>query len=443
MSSAFSLIVILLAFAALIFFAYKGFSTIYLAAICGAFVALCSGINVYEALVGPFMEGVGSLVTQLFLIFILSILFGQIYNVTQAGASIGMTLMNIFGRKASGDRQRTIAIYICIVIGFLLCFGGIDTFCAIFAQYPIVIALQKRTNIPRRYMIGLITSGAAAASMCPGAPVVFNYLPMQALGTTTTAGLIPGIIGTVVMILLCGTYLSRSVNKSVARGEVFEYGTMQAPPEVDAESRPNIVISLIPLLVVVILYNLTSLLEPALCVGIILALILLGKYIQPGPNETRGQTLINTFSASGRTASESIFLTSIIFGFAMIVVQTSGYELLTNFVLRLPIPEPLICVVAIAILVGLTCAPPAGLTICAPLLANNLSMAPAAIHRIIAAGTTTLDTLPYAGPILVMLNLAGLKHKDAYFPAFVCSVINTMIATLVMAILFIIFPGIA
>lgn len=443
MSTAFSLIVILLAFAALIFFAYKGFSTIYLAPICGAFVALCSGMNVYEALVGPFMGGVGQLVAQLFLIFILSILFGQLYSVTQAGASIGMALMDLFGKKASGDRQRTIAIYICIIIGFLLCFGGIDTFCAIFAQYPIVIALQKRTNIPRRYMIALITSGAAAASMCPGAPVVFNYLPMQALGTSTTAGLVPGIIGTVVMILLCGTYLSRSVKKSVARGEVFEYGTMRVPPETDRDKMPNVIISLIPLLAVVILYNVTSLLEPSLCVGIILALILLGKYIQPEPGESRGRTLVNTISASGRTASESIFLVAIIFGFAMIVVQTPGYAALTNFVLNLPIPEPLICVVAIAILVGLTCAPPAGLTMCAPLLAQNLTMAPAAIHRIIAAGTTTLDTLPYAGPILVMLNLAGLKHKEAYFPAFMCSVVNTMIATLVMAILFIIFPGLA
>ena len=42
-----------------------------------------------------------------------------------------------------------------------------------------------------------------------------------------------------------------------------------------------------------------------------------------------------------------------------------------------------------------------------------------------------------------MLNMAGLKHKDGYPPVMMCTVVLTMVASLVAALLFTLFPGLA
>ena len=98
-------------------------------------------------------------------------------------------------------------------------------------------------------------------------------------------------------------------------------------------------------------------------------------------------------------------------------------------------------VIALAILVGLTGSPPAGLAIVVPVLAANLSLSPIAIHRIATTAATTFDTLPFQGAILIMLSMADLKHKDGYPPVMMCTVVWTLAASVVAAILFAIFPG--
>ena len=111
--------------------------------------------------------------------------------------------------------------------------------------------------------------------------------------------------------------------------------------------------------------------------------------------------------------------------------------------LSLPLPAPLLVVIAVAILVGLTGSPPAGLAIVVPVLAANLDMAPEAIHRIATTAATTFDTLPFQGAIIIMLNMADLKHKDGYPPIMMCTVVWTLVASLVAAALFALFPSLA
>ena len=56
---------------------------------------------------------------------------------------------------------------------------------------------------------------------------------------------------------------------------------------------------------------------------------------------------------------------------------------------------------------------------------------------------TTFDTLPFQGAIIIMLNMADLKHKDGYPPIMMCTVVWTLVASLVAAALFALFPSLA
>ena len=138
-----------------------------------------------------------------------------------------------------------------------------------------------------------------------------------------------------------------------------------------------------------------------------------------------------------------MFLGAIVVGFASVVQATPAYEVMVDGLLSLPIPAPLLVVIATAILVGLTGSPPAGLAIVVPVLAANLDLAPEVIHRIATTAATTFDTLPFQGAVIIMLNMAGLKHKDGYPPVMMCTVVWTMAASLVAALLFTLFPGLA
>ena len=450
MNTAIGILSIVGAFALLIVLSYKGMSVMYVAPLCALFVALVNGIPLLDAITGPFIGGTTGFISGLLPIFLLSILNGRIYVESGAAVNIAKTLMNTFARNASGPRKQTIAVYICIAVSWVMCFGGIDTFCALFTLFPVMMTICAEANIPRKYLIGLITCGVSTAALTPGAPLVTNYTPMNILGTSSAAGLIPGLAAVAVMVVGGGVYLSKSIHRASARGEMFEYGNVAFAPPVEGRKYPPFVIALLPLVVVVLAFNFLGLLIPALAsnlvvalaLGFVLALALLVPYFQPG-ELGRGKVLINTLNEGGRSTAESLFLGAIVVGFASVVQATPAYSVLEEGLLSLPLPAPLLVVIAVAILVGLTGSPPAGLAIVVPVLAANLDMAPEAIHRIATTAATTFDTLPFQGAIIIMLNMAGLKHKDGYPPIMMCTVVWTLVASLVAAALFALFPGLA
>ncbi|MCI8537971.1 MAG: GntP family permease [Oscillospiraceae bacterium] len=440
MSTTIGIISIVAAFALLIVLSYKGMSVMYVAPLCALFVALVNGIPLLDAVTGPFIGGATGFIGGLLPIFLLSILMGRIYVESGAAVNIAKTLMNTLAKSASGPQKQTIAVYICIAVSWVMCFGGIDTFCALFTLFPVMLTICAEANIPRKYLIGLITCGVSTAALTPGAPLVTNYTPMGILGTSSAAGLIPGLAAVLVMVLGGGTYLSKSIHAATARGEAFEYGTVAFEPPAEGRKYPPFVVSLLPLVAVVVVFNLINDLIPALALGFVLSLILLVPFFQPG-EASRGRTLINTLNEGGRSTAESLFLGGIVVGFATVVQATPAYQVMVDGLLGLSLPAPLLVVIAVAILVGLTGSPPAGLAIVVPVLAANLDLAPEAIHRIATTAATTFDTLPFQGAVIIMLNMAGLKHKEGYPPVMMCTVVWTMTASLVAALLFAVIPG--
>lgn len=443
MSTTIGILSIVAAFALLIVLSYRGMSVMYVAPLCALFVALVNGIPLLEAVTGPFIGGTTGFISSLLPIFLLSILMGRIYVESGAAVNIARTLMNTLAHNASGPRKQTIAVYICIAVSWIMCYGGIDTFCALFTLFPVMLTICAEANIPRKYLIGLITCGVSTAALTPGAPLVTNYTPMNVLGTSSTAGLIPGLAAVAVMLLGGGIYLSKSIHRATARGEVFEYGAVAFEPPAQGRKYPPFLLSFLPLVCVIVVFNLADNLIPALALGFVLSLVLLVSFFQKKDKLSRGRVLINTLNEGGRSTAESLFLGAIVVGFASVVQATPAYQVMVDGLLSLPIPAPLLVVLATAILVGLTGSPPAGLAIVVPVLAANLNLAPEAIHRIATTAASTFDTLPFQGAVIIMLNMAGLKHKDGYPPVLMCTVVWTLAASLVAALLFTVFPGLA
>ena len=322
MSTTIGILSIVAAFALLIVLSYRGMSVMYVAPLCALFVALVNGIPLLEAVTGPFIGGTTGFISSLLPIFLLSILMGRIYVESGAAVNIARTLMNTLARNASGPRKQTIAVYICIAVSWIMCYGGIDTFCALFTLFPVMLTICAEANIPRKYLIGLITCGVSTAALTPGAPLVTNYTPMNVLGTSSTAGLIPGLAAVAVMLLGGGIYLSKSIHRATARGEVFEYGAVAFEPPAQGRKYPPFLLSFLPLVCVIVVFNLADNLIPALALGFVLSLVLLVPFFQKKDKLSRGRVLINTLNEGGRSTAESLFLGAIVVGFASVVQAT-------------------------------------------------------------------------------------------------------------------------
>lgn len=275
------LLSILIAFVALVYFSFKGYSLLYVAPLCALFVAICNQLPLLTSFTQVFMGAFSGIVMDLFLIFLSAILMGRLYMDSGAALSIAKFLMNLFGRNATGRRKQTIAIAICGLTGFALAYGGIDTFCVLFTLFPVVLTLCKEADIPRKYMLGILNIGVATAAVSPGAPLVPNYIPMEILGTSSYAGLIPGIVAALIVFLGGVIYCSRAVHMACDRGLRFEYGPVKVAPEREDRKYPHILLAILPIVSVIIVFNLTGALVAALFTGDIVALLALGYFYCP------------------------------------------------------------------------------------------------------------------------------------------------------------------
>ena len=113
----------------------------------------------------------------------------------------------------------------------------------------------------------------------PFTPQIPNLVSMDYLGTPSYAGLFPSLTGAVAMIILILVYMNREAKKARLRGEHFQWPENVKRIEDDDKS-PNGFISILPIAVVLITFNVTDLdIVVCLLIGVLLALILFYRYL--------------------------------------------------------------------------------------------------------------------------------------------------------------------
>ena len=86
----------------------------------------------------------------------------------------------------------------------------------------------------------------------------------------------------------------------------------------------------------------------------------------------------------------------------------------------------------------------AGMIIAAMAAANTfipvLGVDPDAAFRILLLSTTVLDSLPFAGAIVAMMSITGIKYKEGYPPIAMTTVLFTFVGNMIVAVLYSVFP---
>jgi H+/gluconate symporter-like permease len=148
------------------FFAYLGWSIIWVAPVVATFVAYFSGLKILPTYTDVYMGGFVDFAAKWFPIFLLGAVFGKLMEDTGAAKSLAQHIAKLFGSKR--------AILGVLIASAILTYGGVSLFVVVFAIYPLAIALFREANVSRNLLPATIALGAFTFTMTavPGTPQI-------------------------------------------------------------------------------------------------------------------------------------------------------------------------------------------------------------------------------------------------------------------------------
>ncbi len=415
----------------LAFLSYKGMSILWVAPICGLVVAAFGGLNLLDAFMGDFMTAFGNYARQWFPMFMLGAIFGKMMDATGAAESIAYFLAKLIGYKR--------AIIAIVVICGILTYGGVSLFVVVFVVYPMALALFRESNLPRKMIPGAISLGAFTFTMTalPGTPQLTNVIPTTYFGTSPLSAPIIGVVCGVVMFALGVLWLNYRTKKLIKEGVAFDEPDGQQVTTKDPASLPKWYLSIIPPLLVIILFNVVKLhIVVSLLVGCIAGILLFIKRL----NNLKG--VIGVVNGGAEGSMLAILNTSAGVGFGGVIQAVPGFQSLTEWVTGFEFSPLITEAVAINVLAGATGSSSGGVSIVLNAIGEQFvqlsqsSGIPLEVFaRVAAISAGGLDTLPQCGAVLTLLAVTKMTHKDSYIDVFMCCCIIPIAATILAIIL--------
>jgi H+/gluconate symporter-like permease len=439
------MLVLLVAIILFALLAFKSLSALILAPIVTIFVIIFSTMadgsqmGILQGLKTAFMPAASGYVTSYFLVFFVGALFGAVYQFTGAAKAIALWLIKV-------SRGRYTAAIITTITG-ILTYGGISGFVVFFVIYPIALQMFRNANITRRLIPAAISAGCWTFSMYgPGSPSIQNVIPMNALGTSSTAAFLPSLIITVLSYVLIVVWLEYRVtvfNKRDLHFMDLTLKTQLTEEELQAkedESLPNVGLAFIPIILILALFNAPLFetasgertgfpVETSVIVGVLVATILFWKRVEGGLN-----AWLKVFNKGAADSGVAILNTAIVVGFGGVVQKTQGFKDLVTNLETLDMNPLLFVMITVAICAGACGSASGGMGVAFNALKGIYARIGAPlpyVHRIAAIAAGTLDTLPHQGAQITLLGICKCTHKEAYFDIFVTQIIIPLIACFV------------
>lgn len=426
----FDIWILVLALAIFTVLAFKRVSALILGPLVSIIVIVLARLPLFDTILGPYMAASADYVEKFFLVFFVGAVFGSIMQETRAAESIANALLKI-------TKGKYVAPLIMTITG-LLTYGGISGFVVFFAIYPIAVQLFKNTNISRRLIPGAISAGTWTWSMTgPGSPSIQNVVAMRYLGTSSTAAFLPATVSAIVQFIMIFAWFEYRTRSLTKKGYTFyEDPTIKRyvdnDDKIETNDLPNPIISAVPALLILILFNLVKLpVEAAVVIGIIASIILLWNHIE-GIDKW-----IDTLNRGATNSATAILNTAIVVGFAGVVKETPGFDKLISKLINMEISPMFFVAITVAVAAGAAGSASGGLGIAFEALKGTymkMGINPEYVHRIAVIASGTFDSLPHQGAQITLLGICGLTHREGYFDIAVTQILIPILVLIAITI---------
>jgi len=450
---------ILLSLALLIYFAYRGFSVIYIAPIVAILAAFSQGISPMPGYTELFLGKAIGYFKSYFPVFILGAVFGKVFEDTGMAQSVARAIIKAMGK---GKFKAVVSVSIA---GMVLTYGGVNAMVAVFAVYPFASAIFREMDIPKTLLPAVILLGIGTISLdaFPGTPQVSNIMPTKYFGTDLFAAPITGILAGLLIVGLCFLWFNYRLKQAEAAGEGYGDNHTNEPNIEDTKQPIDWKLAILPLITVLVLNFLITklyhwdpnMLAPfqamklplmadsvknvsaiwsliiAETIGITMAIIIGYKNISgiTKLSKTLNAGAIGSLVAVMNVVSEV--------GYGNVIASLPGFKSISAFLMGIQFGNsPLLSeCVTVNVLAGLTGSASGGMAIALDIMgkhwlemANAIGMSPEILHRIASLASGGMDDLPHNGAIITILLICGLTHKQAYGDMFAVVVAKTAVA---------------
>ena len=451
----------------------RGQSIFVVAPLCALVILALSGADPIAGMTDQFMRGFADYVRQFFLIFALGAAFGKLMEESGAAAAIARAIV-----ARIGSRWACLAVVLACAV---LTYGGVSLFVVGFSVYPLAVQLFRAADLPRRFIPASIAFGSVTFTMTSaGSPEIQNLIPIKFLvdrvtGEPLTDALAGWPVSVIVAALMFATgqlYLEWAIRRDMSRGERFEARPDDAADAISTSAlepaRPGLARSLTPLVVTLVALNGLPLVSRLFPSGVSAEPGLVGWLGAAGTTLLRFRdepTLaiftgvlaalgcLRPFLTSAWPAMASGFVngllaiaaTSSVVGFGTALRDLPAFRMLVHWVTHIP-GDPLVgAALAVAVIAGIAGSASGGqglaLPIIKPLFVDSLSVAPRALHRVVAIASGSLDTMPANGYLVMLIRtICGETHARAYGPIFVTTALIPLFGTALAIVLFKLVP---
>ena len=446
MSDIIGLLGIFVAFFVVIFFTYKGFHLAYVVMVACLIVLVTNSMPIMQTFNETIMPAVGTQAATLLPLYLFGAIFGKMFIDSGAAHSLSRFLLNLLGRNATAQAKRMIGFTCVIIMNVIFNYVGVDPFASLFTMIGIATGIMVEADIPRKYMPVMLVLGSTLGNVMPGSLAAPNIMAQGILGAETVSswsGWVGGFLFIVFVFITSFFYINKMMKKDVAGGMKFEYGPLE-PPATDESHLPPVILTIIPLVVIPVTYNLffSTTAWLSMAVGCVVGILCYGVYIPKTNGTSRVMTVVNSLNDGVTIAGiPAIILLNYTLGYA--IEAAPSFEIIQNTFINMPGPA-LLALSLMAILLLGAAASAAGMLIAAVAAANTfipvLGVDPDAAFRILLLSTTVLDSLPFAGAIVAMMSITGIKYKEGYPPIAMTTVLFTFLGNIIVAVLYSVFP---
>lgn len=419
------LIGLILGLAVLIFLSFKGWNVIPSTILAVLVLAATNGLNVFDAVLGSYVQGVGNFVVSSFMVFACGSLYGKVMGDSKATVTIAYKLLDLVGKKQ-------VLLVILLSTG-LLTYVGINAFVLIFSAYPIVVALCSEANIPKRLpLAAMIVSSSTLVPILPGNASNMHVILANAVGATVTDAPLLGIIGAVIVFVLSYIYLMMEQKKAAKNGEGFVEGTSAfGKMDLSRDNLPGLFVSLLPMIVLLAIIFIGSSFLPAMTAVIlglasaaVLAFALFYKRL-PKKTELLNQGIISSIGPLVNVAA--------IVGFSSVIQSLPIFGKIMDTLMGLPI-NPVILLVLVMFVLSIITANALGtvaffVNAVLPRFAG-LGIDPGVMLRMGLMGANTTAIMPHCGGMVAIFAVTGSNHKECYRDMFIVGVLIPTISAI-------------
>ena len=404
-----SIVGIVLSLLFIVVFALRGWHIILIAPLAVVIAALFSRTDVLPMLTGPYMKGFVNYAGKFYLIFLAASVFGKLMEDSAATDAIALSILRCIGR---GSQFRVLLAVAAITMALTL--GGVSLFVVIFAVIPVARPLFRELEIPWHLFMAafFFGIGSVTMTMIPGTPSIINIMPTKYMASTPASAPVVGLVGAVVIVGLNLWYMKIALRRARAAGERYSESNSIEPVRPvtgPAKLPPSLWLSLVPPIVLLLLLNVLKVdpLVALVSAGVACVVLFWRRY----------ENLLQSLNRGATNTVLPIVNTSADVGYGVSIATTSGFKVVSHWLLALPGNPIVSLAAATGLMAGIAGSASGGLGIVLETLAPKylaLGLNPDLVHRISVMAAGTFDALPHNGAVITTLAVANLTHRTAY-----------------------------